>query len=216
MIEIETREDKEKNKYLDYSKDCIDLGKNLKITITDFKGNILDISYCTNPIIVMKYIGDAEGIDINTSIEFAEQGIDLFDSQDAFFNERCCKFKGDKDIILEDRRNDIFQNVNFCGYECLYNGMDYSLMIAKCICDGANIQEQDENLDNLDESKKGITLNDLANPFKSEIFSFNLDVVKCYNLVFDLNILKRNKGFFVNIVKIGLQIVFLIFFRLRD
>ena len=117
---------------------------------------------------------------------------------------------------MEDRRNDLFQNVTFCGDECLYNGIDYSLMIAKCVCDGANIQEKDENLDNVDESKKGITLNDLANSFKSEIFSFNLDVVKCYNLVFDLNILKKNKGFFANIVMIGLQIFFLIFFRLKD
>ena len=82
MIEIETREDKEKNKYLDYSKDCVNLRKNVKVKITDFKGNILHLSYCINPIIVMKHIGDAEGIDINTSIEFAEQGIDLFDSQD--------------------------------------------------------------------------------------------------------------------------------------
>ena len=57
VIEIETKEDKEKNKLLDKTKDCIDLGKNVKVSICDFSGNILDMSYCNNEIIVMKYIG---------------------------------------------------------------------------------------------------------------------------------------------------------------
>ena len=213
VIEIETREDKEKNKMLDRKKDSIDLGKNIKLSICDINGNILDMSFCENEITVMKYIGDVDDIDINTAKNLAEQGIDVFNTQDAFFNDRCSKFKSDKDIILNDRRSDLFQNVTFCGDDCLYNGMDYSLMIAKCSCNPAFIQDYDyDNLEIIDELKKGITLNDLANSFKSEIFSVNFDVIKCYNLVFDLNILKRNKGFISNIIMFGLQLFFLIYF----
>ena len=213
VIEIETREDKEKNKFLDRNKDSIDLGKNVKLSITDINGNILDMSFCQNEITVMKYIGDVDDIDINTAMDFAEQGIDVFNTQDAFFNDRCSKFKSDKDIILDDRRTDLFQNVSFCGDECLYDGMDYSLMIAKCSCNPAMIQENyDSNLEIIDEVKKGITLNDLANSFKSEIFSVNFDVIKCYNLVFDTNILKKNQGFISNIIMLGLQILFLVYF----
>ena len=215
VIEIETQEDKEKNKDLDRSKDCIDLGKNVKVSICDMDGNILNMSYCNNAITVMKYVGDVEDIDINTAMGYSEKGIDVFNTQDDFFNERCHHYDSDTDIILGDRRNDLFQNVSFCGDECLYSGMDYNLMIAKCSCDPRNIQDVDINLEIIDDIRKGITLNDLANSFKSELFSFNFDVIKCYNLVFDLNILKKNIGFFSNIIMIGLQIIFLIFFLVK-
>jgi len=95
--------------------------------------------------------------------------------------------------------------------------MDYNLMIAKCSCSPGNLQEGEDDLviDDNNEDKKGITLNDLANSFTSEIFSFNFDVIKCYNLVFDLDILKKNKGFYSNVVMVGLQIFFLIYFLAR-
>ena len=218
VIEIETTEDKEKNKGLNREVDCIDLGKNVKLSICDMSGNILDMSFCSNDITVMKYIGDVDDIDINTAMEYADQGIDVFNTQDAFFNERCSKVNSDKDIVLGDRRTDIFQNVSFCGDECAYNGMDFNLMIAKCSCDPSNIQEEEDDYD-LDDSeennKKGITLNDLANSFTSEIFSFNFDVIKCYNLVFDSDIIKRNQGFFVNVIMVGLQIIFLFYFLIK-
>ena len=217
VIEIETTEDKEKNQGLNHEVDCIDLGKNVKVSICDMDGNILDMSFCDNDITVMKYVGDVDDIDINTAMEYADQGIDVFNTQDAYFNERCTKVKGDKDIILGDRRTDVFQNVSFCGDDCVYNGMDYTLMIAKCSCDPSNLQDEDyyEDVESENNEKKGITLNDLANSFTSEIFSFNFDVIKCYNLVFDLDILKINQGFFANVVMIGLQIIFLIYFFVK-
>ena len=215
VIEIESKEDKEKNKNYDRTTDSIDLGKDVKVSICDKNGNILDLSFCANDITVMKYVGDVEDIDINTAMDYAEQGIDVFNTQDAFFNDRCAKVDTDQDIILGDRRTDIFQNVSFCGDYCTYNGMDYTLMIAKCSCNPGNIQDTDINIETEEEAKKGITLNDLANSFTSEIFSFNFDVIKCYNLVFDLSILKKNKGFFTFIIMIILQIFFFIYFMAK-
>jgi hypothetical protein len=148
-------------------------------------------------------------------MEYADQGIDVFNTQDAFFNERCSKVNSDKDIVLGDRRTDIFQNVSFCGDECVYGGMDFTLMIAKCSCSGADLQNRDEDIIDDEKEKKGITLNDLANSFTSEIFTFNFDVIKCYNLVFDIDILKKNQGFFSNVIMISLQIFFFIYFLAR-
>ena len=216
VIEIETKEDKEKNKNLDYNKDSIDLGKNVKVTICDKNGNILDMSVCDNEITVMKFVGDVEEIDVNTAMGYAEQGIDVFNAQDSFFNDRCSPFNSDKDVILSDRRDDYFQNVSFCDEGCVYNGMDFNLMIAKCSCDAGGMQEDDLISNEVDnENKKGITLNDLANSFTSDIFSFNFDVIKCYNLVFDSNILKKNKGFFSFVTMIGLQIILLSYFFIK-
>ena len=215
ILEIETKEDKEKNKDLNRDKDRINLGKNVTVSIYDFAGNLLDMSLCDNEITVMKYIGDVEDIDINMAMDFADQGIDIFNTKDAFFNDRCSKYNSDKDIILGDRRTDLYQNVSFCGDDCLYSGMDYNLMIAKCSCSGADLQNRDEDIIDDEKEKKGITLNDLANSFTSEIFTFNFDVIKCYNLVFDIDILKKNQGFFSNVIMISLQIFFFIYFLAR-
>ena len=216
VIEIETKEDQETNKDLNYEKDCVDLGKNVKVSICDKFGNILDMSYCNNEITVMKYVGDVDNIDLNTAMDYAEQGIDVFNAQDSFFNDRCHHFRSDQDVILGDRRDDFYQNVSFCDEGCTYNGMDFNYMIAKCSCDAGSMQDENVNLDELDpEAKKGITLNDLANSFTSDLFSFNFDVIKCYNLVFNLEILKQNKGFFSFVVMIGLQLILLIYFSIK-
>ena len=58
-------------------------------------------------------------------------------------------------------------------------------------------------------------MNDLANSFTSEIFSFNFDVIKCYNLVFDAEILKKNQGFYSLIIMVSIQIFILIYFSMK-
>ena len=210
IVEIETTEDKEKNKNLDKDVDCIDLGKNVQVTVCDKNGKKLDMSYCNEDITVMKYVADLEGVDFDSAMEYASQGIDVFNAQDGFFNDICHPFQSDKDMVLGDRRDDLYKNVSFCGDNCAYNGMNFDLMIANCACDAGNLQPDEQNIE--DEIRKGITLNDLANSFTSELFSFNFIVIKCYNLVFDSKILKSNIGFFLLISKNGLQIIFLIIF----
>ena len=206
VVETETKEDKsDKNN----NKDSIDIGKDVKVTITDINGNILNMSYCQNDIKVMKYIGDNNEININTAEDFAEKGVDVFNASDEFFNDKCKYYDHDVDIIIKDRREDIFQNVNFCGDKCAYNGMNYSLNIAICSCDSTSLQEDDE------ENDEKLNLHNFANSFKSEIFSFNYDVIKCFNLVYNLKILKNNVGFYTNIAFVGLQIGALVYFLLK-
>ena len=38
-----------------------------------------------------------------------------------------------KDIIINDRKTDIYKNISFCEQGCTYKGMDYDLMIDNCI-----------------------------------------------------------------------------------
>ena len=213
VVEIESKEDKEKNKNLDKKKDRIDLGKEVQILICDYSGRILEMSHCDQEIVVMKYVGDVEGININSAMEYSEQGIDIFNPEDSFFNDICHPFNGDTDIVLGDRRTDLFQNVSFCGDNCKYNGMNYELMTANCNCNPGGIQIDKEDSEVYgDENSQGITLNDLANSFTSELLDFNYIVITCYNLVFNQEILKRNVGFFSLLSMNGLQIIFLIVF----
>ena len=213
IVEIETKEDKEKTKDLDRDKDYIDLGKNVKVAIYDRSGRKLDISYCNQEITLMKIINDLEDVDLTSASEYAEYGIDVFNANDAFFNDLCHPFRSDTDIVLRDRREDLYQNVSFCGDDCIYYGINYELMTANCSCVPNNIQIEDDDDKNLaDENKKGITINDLANSFTSELLSFNFIVIKCYNLVFNPLVIKNNIGFFLLLSMNALQIIFLSIF----
>ena len=218
VVEIETKEDKEKTKYLDKNKDSIDLGKNVKLAIYDTSGNQLNMGFCEEEITIIKYIGDLERVDLSQASEMADQGIDVFNARDSFFNDICHPFKNSKgcDLILRDRRNDLFQNVTFCGDECVYNGIDYSLMVANCICEAELIQINSiEENDNDNIHKKGVTLNDITNSFTSKLLDFNYIVVKCYNLIFDIEILRKNIGFIVIICMNILQVIILCIFSIK-
>ena len=215
IVEIESKEDKETNKNLNKKTDYVDIGKEVQVGIYDLSGRKLDMSICNQEIIVMKGISDIEDIDLGTAMKLAEQGIDVFYAQDSFFNDICHPFQSDQDLVLGDRREDLYQNVSFCGDNCLYNGMDYELMIAKCSCDPSAIQSSDGSSGVDGNNKKGVTLNDLANSFTSELFSFNFVIIKCHNLVFNLEILKRNIGFIIMTSMNGLQVLFLFLFTLK-
>ena len=84
----------------------------------------------------MKYIGDVEELNIESAKDLANQGIDVFNANDKFFNDIFHFYdnKDGKDIIINDRRNDIYQNATFCEDGCNYDGMNYELMTADCIC----------------------------------------------------------------------------------
>ena len=92
------------------------LGKNNQIEIYDSSGNNLDLSVCKENIKIMKYLGDvAEELNINTAKSYAESGVDVFNASDGFFNDLCHKYdnKDGIDIIIKDRRTDIYKNVTF-------------------------------------------------------------------------------------------------------
>ena len=106
-------ETKEINKNNDENNKSTNPGKNVKITITDIRGNILNMSYYNNDIKVLKYIGDEEKINMNNAREFADKGIDIFNASDDFFNDKCKYYDINLDITIQDRREDIFQDVIF-------------------------------------------------------------------------------------------------------
>ena len=204
-------ETKEINKNNDEDNKSTNPGKNVKITITDIRGNILNMSYYNNDIKVLKYIGDEEKINMNNAREFADKGIDIFNASDDFFNDKCKYYDINVDITIKDQREDIFQDVNFCGDNYIYNGINYSLNIANCSCNTNSLQDNPK-YDEDDEKNEKLNLHNLANSFTSEILKFNFDVIKCANLVLNPKIIKKNAGFYSNIVFTRSQIGALIYF----
>ena len=105
-----TKTEEEKN-----NDNSFNLGKEIQIEVYDKSGRKLDLSVCKEEIKVIKYIGDTEELDIKSAMNLADKGIDVFNASDEFFNDLCKYYDNNdtKDIIIKDRRNDIFQNFLF-------------------------------------------------------------------------------------------------------
>ena len=103
IINMESKNNKSEKNENDKS---FDLGKTNQIELYDYSRNKLNLSICKEDIKIMKYIGDVEELNIESAKDLSEQGIDVFNASDKFFNDLCHYYdnKDGKDIILNDRR----------------------------------------------------------------------------------------------------------------
>ena len=193
------------------------LGKNVQVEVYDMSGRKLDLSVCKEDIKVMKYIGDVEELDIESAMGLADQGIDVFNASDSFFNDICQDYNNTdgKDLVIKDRRSDIYQNVSFCQKGCAYDGMNYELMTANCICDSSLLQSSIENkteYSDKNREEEQSNFNTLTKSIIANLFDFNFDVFSCSNLVFNLKKLVYNIGFYCMALMFILQIIFFLIY----
>ena len=218
VLNIELKRNKSIDNEINNDK-SFDLGKKSQIEIYDISGNKLNLSVCKEDIKVMKYIKDVEELDIKSAMNLAEKGVDVFNASDEFFNNICYNFNNNgTDIIIKDRRSDIYKNVSFCQDGCSYIGMNYELMTANCICYSNSIQTSLENSIDNDEkhsNEEKLSFKNLKESFISSLFPFNIKVIYCYNLVFNLKILKKNIGFFCLLVMLLFQIIFYFIYQVK-
>ena len=159
----------------------------VNFVIFDSSGRQLDLSICNNTeITVTKPIINTSLINITKAKSLSEQGIDVFDTSDSFFNSLCYPFASENktDVITKDRRSDYYQNVSFCESNCDYSSFDYENVSVSCVCDTKINAETNEDI-----NKLKIDLSTIENVFVTSLYSSNIMVVKCYNLVFDIDIL---------------------------
>ena len=216
ILNIESKKDEERN---DHNKDnSFNIVNKINIEIFDMSGRRLDLSICKEDIKIKKYLGDIGEINIELVKNYADIGIDVFNASDEFFNSLCYKYnnKEGKDITIEDRRTYIFQNVTFCQEGCTYEGMDLELITANCICKTNSFQDKMNNITNDDIAEYNrLHFKDLVKSFIANWLDFNIDVIYCYNLVFNIPIIKVNIGFIFMISLFLFQIIFLIIFLIK-
>ena len=212
---------KNKSRYNDENNNdnSFNLGKSIQVKLYDNSGRQLDLSVCNEDIKVLMNIEDIKEIDLNTSKKYAKQGIDVFNARDNFFNDLCHKYDNidQIDIIIDDRRKDIYQNVTFCQEGCSYEGVDYDLMVANCLCHSTVLQNDEDNIisEGKKEEKEILNFKTLSKSFVSNLFDFNIEVIYCYKLVFDKKILFKNIGFYCMVSLNTLQIIFLGIFLVK-
>ena len=147
----------------------------------------LDLSYCKNSNIKVNYeIKNTSLLDIPTIFKFSEEGIDLLNINDDFFNDICFPYYINKtDITLKDRVEDYYQNYSSCDSDCTYENIDIDKKIITCICKVKT------------EMNKEIEPLTFAQAFRETFKKSNYFVIKCYNLVFDFSNKSSNLGFWI-------------------
>jgi hypothetical protein len=161
---------------------------------------LLDLSICNNTNIEIFYKVKNNAEEIDSASYYNDLGIDIFNLNDAFFNDICLPYSySNNDVVLKDRIKEIYKNYSLCEDGCTYNGLDYDNKMISCDC-----KVQDEI--NINESSYQLTQFD-----KIKIDS-NFALIKCYNLVFSSKGKSKNIGFWIFLFLKLANIQLLIFF----
>ena len=173
------------------------LTSQVEYAIYNDKKEKLDLSFCKDVKVKVNY--DIKNTDLlnKTMIDYySELGIDIFDNQDSFFNDLCYPFSiSNSDVILQDRILDIYQNYSLCDNGCEYDNIDIENMTVSCSCP----------------IKINITT-EVAEPALVEMVhetfkDSNIGVLRCYNLVFNIENKLKNVGFLIFLFLIIFHII---------
>ena len=182
-----------------FNNNSISLTNQIEYAIFDDLQNMLNLSICSNEKIKIFYdIVNSSMLNIPIISHFSDIGVDIFNIKDKFFNDICFPYsERDSDIILEDRIKDIYQNYSLCEANCEYENIDLENMQIVCNCF----------------VKKEMKVEKEEPKYNKIIFDILKDstfwVIKCYNLVFNLN-KKNNIGFWIFLILFLLHIPFII------
>ena len=166
-------------------------------------GERLDLSICAGEKVeVIVSMNTTKGVNITQAEQFASIGVDVYNSSDPFFNDVCFPFTSEdgKDVTLDDRRVNYYQNVSFCEAGCTYNGVNLNTQEANCTCE-VKTNFVDDILDN-----------PLTGEFLDLINDANFEVLYCYRQVFNFTNIKTNVGgwiiFGIGVIEIGVVILY--------
>ena len=166
----------------------------------------LQLNVCEKDYIIIKYpilYPDKISYDLGKEI-FELKGNDIYNSNDSFFNDICNPYSvNGSDVILADRRKDIFQDINLCEENCKYIKVNFTTQKIECKCNVKTFFNYEEK-----------EFNHNSNMF-SDIFNLNIEVMKCYKYSFQWKILRKNLGFWIMTGFLIFQIIltFLFFFE---
>ena len=191
--------------------------------VYDYNGNLLDLELCSDSsVVVSKKIINESLINLELAKELHDEGYDVFNASDPFFNNICTPFSSNNktDVTLSDRREDFYQNVSFCESGCEYNGINYDNLEVICNCNSTALTKQyhtmikDEfnNINNFIDDFKNIDMNKIKNNFVKGLSDTNIIVVKCYKLFFSWRLDKINIGFWIMIGIIFISLIIFILF----
>ena len=139
-------------------------------------------------------------IKIQYFVFLIEQGINIFNLSDKFYNDICYYFESPngKDVPILYRIAYFYPNISLCDYECSVIGFDLKNLKAKCECRFNNLMNK--------------ILRDALFFFVSDNFDFlyflNLQVLKCIGDILNIKYFKKCVGGFVILSLSFIQFIF--------
>ena len=173
--------------------------------INPYNNEILDLSICDNVKIDIYAPIDLDTDTLNLYKNLKEQGYDLYNSSDLFYNDICSPYDSEynTDVLLSDRKNDFYdQYITFCQENCTYNSINTETVKVDCSCQNKN--------KTFNTSYATFQPNILIENFFNIEKNMNLKVIYCFRLVFSYKGQKNNIGSMFLIVIIILFIIIMI------
>ena len=167
----------------------------------------LDLSICKTTSIDLYLPITLSEKSQNLYNDLKEYGYDLFNINDSFYADICAKFRSENgtDVILSDRKNDYYTNETTCQVNCQYSEYSSETSYLKCVCDVTTDEIVTVDMDKFNGKA-------ILGSFYQVLKYSNYKVVKCYKLVFNINVITKNIGSLVVMAYFVLYLVFLIIF----
>jgi len=175
-----------------------------------------DLSACnTTRIKISSNIKDLEASHFYKAIEFYEEGYDIYNKSNLFYQDYCApaQDKGN-DITLIDRAKYYYPTSSICNDGCIYNMVDFETKRFICKCN-ANLSEKVYVYENSESPEKKLKTEDEDQNYLEYFLSLmNYKIFLCINLFFEFKSFYYNAGFYIGlsvfIISIALMITFLI------
>ena len=162
----------------------------IEFEIYDKQGNKLSLDSCSNT-----------SINYEIPVTINENEIYKYDPNSFYYNDKCHPVESDKntDMTIYDRKNEFNEHyLSLCQTDCSFKGYNTSTKKAICKC-SIKTELPFEQIFNVDKDiliKKFLNVKDLT----------NIEVIKCYRLIFYENGLQKNFGSYI-IISILLIII---------
>ena len=185
------------------------VNKKNEITSTKFYfSNPLDGKYinaseiCAEEVIIIKedikaLISQLDEKKEEYIIFLTNQGIDVFNLSDEFYNDMCYNYESPngKDVPMKDRIEAFYPNITLCEEGCENKGVDLETMKAKCECIFGNLMKN-----NLMDNLYGQAIVEVMDI----ISSLNIAVFQCIKDIFNVNRFKKCiGGYFILALLLG-------------
>ncbi len=180
----------------------------VKFNVYNSEGTLLDLSICDDDdISIITPIKNTSNINYDLAKTLNDNGIDLYNINDNFYTDFCNNQNiNDQDLTLDDRINDVYVEVNFCG-NCKYNGINYTTQKVICLC--SPVEEDDSSSMINEESSNSTKKNDFWEKVNDNI---NYKIIKCYRYFLSFKYFKKNLGFYFAFILSLLCFIFFIFY----
>jgi hypothetical protein len=149
-------------------------------------------------------------ININIPVNINEKILFKYNTSDDYYNDICNIYttENNTDIILKDRRNEFVENnMSLCEKNCNYKGYNNETKKVSCEC---NIKVKFPLLSEIEINKE-----QLLNNFTDVQNIINLNIMKCYYILFNRIGLIKNIASYIMIIIIFVVIILTILFRAK-